>query len=274
MDDAPGEMIGEAQVRLQGAVGTATAREVQDQLMAALAAGQSDLTVDLAEVTSIDSAGLGVFVTVFKTVQKRGGRMNLANMSDNLLGIFEQTHLDKLFLINGLTAAERQQAEADAARLPGPVSAAPVAPRPRATGELPPAKRLHYLYAGLVLSLLLLAGTQFLFYKRFGENDLVPYLKSNVSMTRALLVDQYRVARQYPAGGEEVQQLLQQKGVTIKNVYTREPIRVLTGKLGGMPGDLLYEPTTGGFRLRVVARDGTLLQEQGQEFMLTERKRK
>ena len=121
----------------------------------------------------------------------------------------------------------------------------------------------------MAVSLVLFGATQYFFHQRFGEDDLAPYLRSNAAMVRAILRDQYRSARRYPATPGEVQLLLAKRGVRLSNVYSKEPMQVLADAKGAAPGDLLYEVASGAFRLRVMGRDGAPLRDkEGREFVL------
>ena len=62
--------------------GDAVFREAVNAL---IAENRVHLVVDLADVTSIDSAGIGVLVGRFLSVRRRGGDMKLANLTANLI---------------------------------------------------------------------------------------------------------------------------------------------------------------------------------------------
>ena len=55
------------------------------------------LVVDLAEVTQIDSAGIGVLVGRFLSVRRRGGDMKLANLSARSHRVMTITQLLDVF---------------------------------------------------------------------------------------------------------------------------------------------------------------------------------
>lgn len=267
-------MSEEVVVHLSGRIDAANSKNIQEFLAEKLSTNCRSLTLDLQEVTSIDSSGLGILVTTFKQLKERGGHLNLSHVSPGILAILEQTHLDKVFLIEGRSAAERERQEEEEALKAAP-PAVPIAPK--VTGRIEPGlsfPRYQYLYIGLGLSLALLVGTQLYFYRRITDDELRPYLKSNAALVRAVLTDLHRSAQKYPGSAQELQQLLQEKALNLKNVYSKTPLQIFPGKQGGQPGDLLYDTSIRGYELRVVGKDGLPLREEnGAEFILTERQK-
>lgn len=72
------------------------------ELRAAVEAGVSPqvrLVADLSDVTFLDSAGLGVFVTTVKKVQEQGGSLDLVVTSPRVMRVFELTGLDSMLTI-------------------------------------------------------------------------------------------------------------------------------------------------------------------------------
>uniref|UniRef100_UPI00262F8232 STAS domain-containing protein n=1 Tax=uncultured Thermosynechococcus sp. TaxID=436945 RepID=UPI00262F8232 len=58
-----------------------------------------DLLLDCAEVTFIDSSGLGALVVALKTVRTAGGQLYLRNVPKQMMMLFELTSMDKVFQI-------------------------------------------------------------------------------------------------------------------------------------------------------------------------------
>jgi len=58
--------------------------------------GGKQLLLDLSEVEFIDSRGLGVFISILKSVGP-GGSLALCSLNDNVYKVFELTKLDKFF---------------------------------------------------------------------------------------------------------------------------------------------------------------------------------
>ncbi len=59
--------------------------------------GSRQFRVDFRETAYIDSSGLGVLVSVAKTIRDRGGDIRLANLNPDLRTLFALTKLDTLF---------------------------------------------------------------------------------------------------------------------------------------------------------------------------------
>lgn len=77
--------IGSGDVALRNAV--------QDQLEL----GAKNLLLDLSEVTTIDSSGIGEMVSAYTTVTKRGGKLKLTNLPAKVVDILQITQLISVF---------------------------------------------------------------------------------------------------------------------------------------------------------------------------------
>ncbi len=80
---------GAVTVKLAGSLDTATAPELERQLMPALASGIKELIFDLAELKFISSAGLRVFATARKQVKERGGQASFVNLQPQIQEVFD-----------------------------------------------------------------------------------------------------------------------------------------------------------------------------------------
>ncbi|GBC80412.1 Anti-sigma-B factor antagonist [bacterium HR09] len=63
----------------------------------ALAAGKTNILVNLKDVTHIDSSGIGELVACFTTVKRRGGSMKLVNLPPKINDILQVTQLITVF---------------------------------------------------------------------------------------------------------------------------------------------------------------------------------
>ncbi len=63
----------------------------------ALAGGARSLVINLADVTMIDSSGMGALVRCAAALSKLGGRMKLAAANDTVMQALKFTRLEKLF---------------------------------------------------------------------------------------------------------------------------------------------------------------------------------
>jgi len=87
--DISPQKAGAATVTLTGSLDTATAPELERQLVPVLAGGVKDLVFDLAQLRFISSAGLRVFSNARKTLKERGGQASFVNMQSQIAEVFE-----------------------------------------------------------------------------------------------------------------------------------------------------------------------------------------
>jgi anti-sigma B factor antagonist len=72
---------------------------VRDAVQTALAGGKSIL-LNMAKVSTIDSAGVGELVSAYTTVTKRGGKLKLVNLPAKVNDILQITQLITVFEIH------------------------------------------------------------------------------------------------------------------------------------------------------------------------------
>jgi len=87
--DISPQNAGAATVTLTGSLDTATAPELERQLVPVLAGGVKDLVFDLAQLKFISSAGLRIFSNARKTLKERGGQASFVNMQSQIAEVFE-----------------------------------------------------------------------------------------------------------------------------------------------------------------------------------------
>ncbi len=80
--------IGVGDVALREAVGEA------------LEAGARNILVDLGDVTTIDSSGIGELVSAYTTVTNRGGKLKLVNLPPKVTDILQITQLISVFEVH------------------------------------------------------------------------------------------------------------------------------------------------------------------------------
>ena len=76
--------------------GTALLRKT---IMDLAASGQKNLLLNLAQVTYMDSAGMGELVGAFTAVRKLGGDLKLTNPQARITHLLQMTKLSSLFAI-------------------------------------------------------------------------------------------------------------------------------------------------------------------------------
>lgn len=72
-------------------------QEFRDLVVGELEKGHRRFIVDFARTGYIDSAGLGVLISVSKQVRAEGGELVLTNLNEDLRSLFHLTKLDTLF---------------------------------------------------------------------------------------------------------------------------------------------------------------------------------
>lgn len=78
-------------------VGLSNLNEVKSQIQNLLSEGENCFAIDLTEVNSINSSGLGILISCYKMIKDDDGDFRLINANDKLLNIFKITKLDKVF---------------------------------------------------------------------------------------------------------------------------------------------------------------------------------
>ena len=81
---------------------------LKDKLQSLLHQNKKNILFNLAQVSYVDSAGLGAIVSAYTTVTREGGSLKLANVTTKLQDLLSITKL--------LTVFETYDSEADAVR--------------------------------------------------------------------------------------------------------------------------------------------------------------
>ena len=87
-------------VHVAGEVDVTSAALLRDALEALLADGHRHLTLDLGEVTFMDSTALGVIVGRLRRLARHGGVMTVVATHERVLRVFGITGLDQLMGIH------------------------------------------------------------------------------------------------------------------------------------------------------------------------------
>ena len=74
--------------------------ELRDSIREALAGDQKNILLNLAEVSHIDSSGLGQLIGSYATVTNRGGQMKLLNLQKRVHDLMQITKLVTVFETN------------------------------------------------------------------------------------------------------------------------------------------------------------------------------
>ena len=74
-------------------------RALHDAIRALTGDGSKNILLNLANVTLIDSSGLGELVASYASVERSGGSMKLANLSDRFIELITITKLYTVFYV-------------------------------------------------------------------------------------------------------------------------------------------------------------------------------
>jgi anti-anti-sigma factor len=75
------------------------AKELRQQVGELVAAGNTLVLIDLAEVNFMDSSGLVALVAALKIIKTAGGDLYLCSIADPVKNLFALTRLDRVFEI-------------------------------------------------------------------------------------------------------------------------------------------------------------------------------
>ena len=80
--------------------------ELRQHIEDAIAAGRTNILLNLKGITHIDSSGIGEMVGCFTTVARKGGKMKLLNLTPKINDILQVTQLITVFdIFDGEQAA-------------------------------------------------------------------------------------------------------------------------------------------------------------------------
>lgn len=76
------------------------AKDLKGELKKLLDEGVTQLTINMSDVTMIDSAGLSVFIAARNSLEKLETRLELTNVSPDIRKLLQNMRLDKRFIIH------------------------------------------------------------------------------------------------------------------------------------------------------------------------------
>jgi anti-sigma B factor antagonist len=91
---------GKAIIAVFGEVDLATAPELKESLLAAVASGATDIVLDLSATDFLDSTGLSAVVAAYKRVRAHDGTMQVVVGNPRVRRVFEITNLDRVLPIS------------------------------------------------------------------------------------------------------------------------------------------------------------------------------
>lgn len=90
---------GKVTVKLADDMYVKSVAALREELLALISAGKHCYIFDMHDLRYIDSAGLGLMVTVLKRVAPNGGEVRVRNLHGVIKELFEQTRLEKIFIV-------------------------------------------------------------------------------------------------------------------------------------------------------------------------------
>lgn len=91
---------GGVRLSIGGELDSVTTRGLRDQVQALLDQRPPRLEVDLSQLHTIDSAGVGMVVSLYKGMRAYGGQVTITGLRDQPLAIFRLLKLDRGVLGN------------------------------------------------------------------------------------------------------------------------------------------------------------------------------
>ncbi|WHH61543.1 STAS domain-containing protein [Petroclostridium sp. X23] len=73
--------------------------QFRKQMYDLINAGEKAFDIDFSQCSFIDSAGLGVLISIYKKCMEKGGSLKLYSLQPEVMRIFTLTRLDKVFEI-------------------------------------------------------------------------------------------------------------------------------------------------------------------------------
>jgi anti-sigma B factor antagonist len=89
-------------VRLTGDIYVEQADELLDVFNSIIDKKPKEVVIDLADLKSITSSGIGKIVLLYKGLQKNKGKIRIKGVNDTIMQIFKIVKLDKLVEIKGV----------------------------------------------------------------------------------------------------------------------------------------------------------------------------
>ncbi len=95
-------------LRLAGEIDAYTVPKLKESFDTLLKQNAKAIIVDMVNVTYMDSTGLGVFISVLKTVKEEDSELRLINIQERVLRLFQITGLDEMMDLNTVIRGEKE----------------------------------------------------------------------------------------------------------------------------------------------------------------------
>ena len=90
---------GKMRATVTGRLDTTNSDVFEKKMAPLLEGGNPDIEIDCSELEYISSSGLRLFLTLQKSVNARGGKLVILNMSDQIKDIFNMTGFSRIMTI-------------------------------------------------------------------------------------------------------------------------------------------------------------------------------
>jgi anti-sigma B factor antagonist len=87
-------------VRCEGDLDIVTSEDVKRRLAAVVDTGSPTVTIDLCDVSFVDSSGLGALVAVHHFAEAKGAQLVVKSPPDHVRNLFNLTRLDNLLTVD------------------------------------------------------------------------------------------------------------------------------------------------------------------------------
>ena len=88
-------------VGIEGQLVAGNRQQLREAVVGEIERGARSIIIDFADTGYVDSAGLGVLVSLSKRVREANASLQLVNLNEDLRTLFELTRLDTLFDLDG-----------------------------------------------------------------------------------------------------------------------------------------------------------------------------
>ncbi|MBP7654853.1 STAS domain-containing protein [Candidatus Dependentiae bacterium] len=74
--------------------------ELKQEIMKLIESGKINFIIDFSDTKTINSPGLGLLISIYKTLKEKNGKLKLVGVKKNILSIFTITKLNTVFDIH------------------------------------------------------------------------------------------------------------------------------------------------------------------------------
>jgi len=94
------EQNGTKIVAISGRIHHSDNQKLREALGSLVAGDEPNIAADLSQVNYLDSGALGIFVSILKSANSKGGDLRLAGLAHMVMDIFRITRLSTIFQIH------------------------------------------------------------------------------------------------------------------------------------------------------------------------------